>query len=45
MKMFNLLYQNVKLNRKPLTEKEADREISSIIMNYGYRPTKVEIFS
>ena len=45
MKMFNLEYQNVKLNRKPLTEKEVDREISSIIMNYGYRPTKVEIFS
>jgi len=32
------------LNRKPLTEKEVDREISSIIMNYGYKPTKVEIF-
>jgi len=43
MKMFNLFYHNVKLNRNPLTEKEADREISSIIMNYGYRPTKVEI--
>ena len=44
MNMFNLYFQNVKLNRKPLTEKEVDREISSIIMNYGYKPTKVEIF-
>lgn len=43
MKKFNLFYQNVQINKNPLTEKEADYQIGIIIMNYGYRPTKIEI--
>jgi hypothetical protein len=42
-KSFDLVYEGVKLNSKPLTEAEADKEILSIIMNHGYRPAKVEI--
>jgi hypothetical protein len=43
MKKFNLFYQNVKLNKVPLTEKEADYEIGLIIINYGYKPAKIQI--
>lgn len=44
MEMFNLFYQNVKLNKFPLTEKEADYEIGLIIINYGYKPNKIQIY-
>jgi hypothetical protein len=44
MKKFNLFYQNVKLNKVPLTEKEADHEIGLIIINYGYKPAKIQIY-
>jgi hypothetical protein len=43
MKKFNLFYKNIKLNRVPLTEKEADYEIGLIVMNYGYKPVKIEL--
>ena len=41
--LFNLFFNGVKLNKKPLTEIQADNEIRSIIMNYGYKPNKVKI--
>jgi len=44
MKTFNLFYKNIKLNRVPLTEKEADNEIGLIVMNYGYKPAKIQIY-
>ena len=44
MKTFNLFYKNIKLNRVPLTEKEADYEIGLIVMNYGYKPAKIQIY-
>lgn len=45
MKKFNLFFKNIQLNKVPLTEKQADYEIGLIIMNYGYRPIKIEIDS
>jgi len=41
--MYNLIYADVKLNKKPLTLSQAQTEVSSIIMNYGYRPEIVYI--
>lgn len=43
LKMYNLIYKNVKLNSKPMTLSEAKSNQSSIIINYGYRPTIVPI--
>lgn len=41
--LFNLFFNGVKLNKKPLTEIQADNEIRSIIMNYGYKAEKKSI--
>ena len=41
--MYNLIYKGILLNKKPLTEKEADNEIGLIICNYGYKAQKVKI--
>lgn len=43
MKTYNLFYKGIQLNKKPLTSEDADNEISLIIMNYGYKPEKIEI--
>ena len=43
MKKYNLIYKQGKINKKPLTSAEADYQIGLIIINYGYRPEKVEI--
>lgn len=37
-KNFDLYYKGVKLNKKPLTRKKAEKEVQSVIMNYGYKP-------
>lgn len=39
--MYNLEYGGKKLNKKPLTEVEANNQISEIVMNYGYKPMKI----
>lgn len=36
--LYNLYHLNVKLNRKPLTLKEAENQRGLCIINYGYRP-------
>lgn len=41
--MYNLIYKGVLLNKKPLTEKQADYAIGLIIINYGYKAEKVKI--
>lgn len=43
MKNFNLVYKGIILNSKPMTEAEAKKQVSSIIMNHGYKPQIVEI--
>jgi hypothetical protein len=40
--MKDLYYQGVKLNKKPLTQKEAENEVGLIVINYGYRPEIVD---
>ena len=41
--MYNLIYNGILLNKKPLTEKEADNQIGLIICNHGYKAQKVKI--
>ena len=41
--MCNLIYNGIVLNKKPLTEKQADSEIEIIIINYGYKPEKFKV--
>ncbi len=43
MKKFNLVYKGIILNNKPMTETAAKKEVSNIIMNYGYKAQIVEI--
>jgi hypothetical protein len=40
--MKDLYYKGVKLNRKPLTLKQAEYEVGLIIINYGYKPEIVD---
>lgn len=42
MKTYNLFYNGIQINKKPLTSEESDNEISLIIINYGYKPEKKE---
>jgi hypothetical protein len=41
--MYNLMFENVCLNKKPLTKKEAIEQMNLIIITYGYRPTLEKI--
>lgn len=41
--MYNLYHLGTKVNSKPLTYEQAEREQSSCIINYGYSPTIVSI--
>lgn len=38
-KMYNLVFDGVVLNRKPMTIDRAQADASSIIMNHGYKPS------
>jgi hypothetical protein len=37
------MFENVCLNKKPLTKKEAIEQMNLIIITYGYRPTLEKI--
>jgi hypothetical protein len=40
--MKDLYYKGVKLNKKPLTQKQAENEVGLIIINHGYKPEIVD---
>lgn len=44
-KLFDIYYGGVKLNTKTpsMTEKEADKYIGLVLINYGYKPEKKEV--
>ena len=41
--MYNLMFEKVCLNKKPLTKTEAIEQMNLIIITYGYRPTLEKI--
>jgi hypothetical protein len=40
MNYCNLFFKDIKLNKYPLSSEDAENQISIIIMNYGYKPSK-----
>jgi hypothetical protein len=43
--MYNLYYNNVKVNSKPLNLLDAQYEAGLILINYGYKPTLVKVLN